>query len=226
MKKYIVLFALACLALVSCEKSAEYNQTLGLLSKYNVLSADGGTTDVAVFSNTDWTVKMDHEVEWASIDRFSGHKSGRVIFDFDINYGRARRVILQFTAGGETREIHMYQTARLADNEVVLKVTSSGELTPAAAGETIELPFQTNLIYNLDEIYLAATYPEGQEPETDWIILKELTLDKVVLEVSPNNTGAPRTANVRIAHTDAGSYDSKEGDTVASSVISVTQANQ
>ena len=63
----------------SCDPKAEYDQTLGLLSEYNVLSASGGSTQVAVFSNTDWTVAMDHQVDWASIDRFNGHKSGYLV---------------------------------------------------------------------------------------------------------------------------------------------------
>ena len=67
----------ALLAAVSCtEHKAEYDQTLGLLSEYNILPKDGGSTQVAVFSNTSWTVEMDRQVSWASIDRFDGYKSG------------------------------------------------------------------------------------------------------------------------------------------------------
>ena len=70
--KKILLYVMVLLAALSCAKKAEYDQTLGLLSKYNVLSKDGGSTQVAVFSNTSWTVEMDRQVDWASIDRFNG----------------------------------------------------------------------------------------------------------------------------------------------------------
>lgn len=211
--------------IASCAKDAEYDQTLGLFSKYNVLSAAGGQTDVAVFSNTDWTVKMDRECTWASIDRFSGHKSGRVIFNFDVNYGRSRRVILEFQAGGETRTINMFQSAGLENSEVVLKI-GVNSITPAAAGETVELPFETNLIYDLDVLYLTITYPEGQQPSSDWITLSSVTKDKLVLKVAPNTTGEERVANLRVTHMSAGAYDDTEGDPYDSNVLSVVQPKE
>ena len=120
--KKIILFITVLLAAVGCEKKAEYNQTLGLLSKYNVLPASGGRTQVAVFSNTSWAVEMDREVSWASIDRFNGYKSGYLVFDYEVNYGRARRVILVFTAGGQTRTLNMYQQGYFSDSECVMKL--------------------------------------------------------------------------------------------------------
>ena len=105
--KKIALFILILLAAVSCREKFEYDQTLGLLSEYNILSSGGGSTQVAVFSNTEWSVEFDHPVSWASIDRFNGIKSGYLVFDYDVNYGRARRVILVFKAGDQTRTLNM-----------------------------------------------------------------------------------------------------------------------
>ena len=220
--KKITLFIMILAAAAACSKPAEYDQTLGLLSEYNVLSNAGGSTQVAVFSNTSWTVEMDHPVSWASIDRFSGNKSGYLVFDFEINYGRARRVILIFKAGGETRTLNMYQSARFADADCVLKLGTSSLAAPAA-GATEVIPFSTNLVYELEEMYLTITYPPGQEPDSPWITLKSVELDNVVLDIAPNTTGAVRTANVRLTHTDAGSYDSTEGDSVYSNTLTVVQ---
>ena len=225
MKKIIFCIALV-LAAVSCEKKAEYNQTLGLLSEYNILSENGGSTQVAVFSNTNWSVELDHPVSWASIDRFNGYKSGYLVFDYEINYGRARRVILVFTAGGKTMTLNMYQKARLSDSDCVMTMTPEGgssSLIVPAEGKTETIGFNTNLVYELNEMYLTLTYPEGEEPETPWISLKRVELDKVTLEIAPNTTGAVRTANVKITHTDAGSYDSTEGDTIYSNTLTVAQ---
>lgn len=225
MKKIIFCIALV-LAAVSCEKKAEYNQTLGLLSEYNILSENGGSTQVAVFSNTNWSVELDHPVSWASIDRFNGYKSGYLVFDYEINYGRARRVILVFTAGGKTMTLNMYQKARLNDSDCVMTMTPEGgssSLIVPAEGKTETIGFNTNLVYELNEMYLTLTYPEGEEPETPWISLKRVELDKVTLEIAPNTTGAVRTANVKITHTDAGSYDSTEGDTIYSNTLTVAQ---
>lgn len=220
--KKILYCIMIVFAAVSCAKDAEYNQTLGLLSRYNKLSADGGSTQVAVFSNTNWTVEMEEPVSWASIDRFKGYKSGYLVFDYEINYGRARRVNLIFKAGGETMILSMYQSARIDDSDCELDLDASS-LTPSASGATEIIPFETNLIYLLDEMYLTLTYPEGQEPETPWITLKSVELDNICIEIAPNNTGAVRTANMRLTHTDAGSYDSEVGDSVYSNTITITQ---
>lgn len=220
--KKLALYIMILAAAASCSKPAEYDQTLGLLSQYNVLSNAGGSTQVAVFSNTSWTVEMDHPVSWASIDRFSGNKCGYLVFDYEINYGRARRVLLVFKAGGETRTLNMYQNARFADADCVLNLGTSS-IVATAAGTTEVIPFNTNLVYDLADMYLSITYPSGQEPETPWITLKSVELDNVVLDIAPNTTGAARTANVRLTHTDAGTYDSTEGDSVYSNVLNVVQ---
>ena len=219
--KKIALFIVVILAAASCEKKAEYNQTLGLLSEYNILSADGGSTQVAVFSNTSWTVEMDRKVDWASIDRFSGTKSGYLVFDFDVNYGRARRVILVFHAGGETRTLNMYQKGGISDSDCKLKLNSDALEAPAE-GMSVIIPLETNLWYNLDEMFLTLTYP-GDDPETPWITLESVERDKINIVIAPNETGVARTANMKLSHTDAGDYDSTEGDTIHSNTITVSQ---
>lgn len=222
--KKILLYVMVLLGALSCAKKAEYDQTLGLMSKYNVLSKDGGSTQVAVFSNTSWTVEMDRQVDWASIDRFNGYKCGYLVFDYETNYGRARRVILVFKAGDETRTLNMYQSGSISDSDCELDLTvNENTINATAAGLLESIPFKTNLIFQLDEMYLTLTYPEGEEPATPWITLKSVELDNIVVEIAPNTTGAPRTANMRLTHTDAGSYDSTEGDSVYSNTISVVQ---
>lgn len=221
MKKFILYIAVF-FAAAACSPKAEYDQTLGLLSAYNQLGSAGGSTQVAVFSNTSWTVEMDREVSWASIDRFGGYKSGYLVFDYEVNYGRARRVILVFKAGDQTRTLNMYQQAYYSDSECVMRLDVSS-IAATAEGKTETLPFNTNLIYNLDEMYLTLTYPEGQEPERPWIILKNVEADKVEVEILPNATGALRMANLRLTHTDAGSLTSTVGDTIYSNTITVVQ---
>lgn len=219
----IALYILILLAALGCQKKSEYNQTLGLLSQYNILSSGGGSTQVAVFSNTSWTVEMDHPVSWASIDRFNGYKTGYLEFTFEVNFGRARRVNLVFKAEDETKILSMYQSAHLSDSDCLMELGGDASLDIPAAGSAQSIPFETNLIYNLDEMFLTLTYPEGEEPATPWIILKGVEKDKVDIEIAPNTTGAVRTANMKISHTDAGNYDSTEGDTIYSNVITVVQ---
>ena len=228
--KKILLYITVLLAALSCREKAEYDQTLGLLSRYNVLSVDGGSTQVAVFSNTDWTVEFDHPVSWAYIDRFNGHKSSHLVFTFNVNYGRSRRVGLVFKAGDQTRTLSMYQKARTSEGSI--KFTGETSQLAQKEGKSVSIPISTNLVYSLEEMYLSISYSDGTSPETPWITLSGFTQDpldanniKMNLEIAPNESGAARIADVYLCHTDAGdAYDSTEGDTITSSnKIKVTQ---
>lgn len=224
MKKLTLYILVALLALTSCVQKSEYERTLGLLSKVNSLSKDGGSTQVGVFSNTSWTVEMEPKVSWASIDRLSGYKSGYLVFDYEINYGRARRVNLVFKAGDETMSMRMYQSSYIADSDCVLELTVDNDvLNVPASGTVEEIPFSTNLAYNIDEMYLTLSYPVI--PDTPWITLESIDAEKVVIKVAPNDSGKSRLANLKVSHTDAGSADSAEGegDTVNSNTITVVQ---
>lgn len=223
MKKLTLYIIVAVLALTSCAQKSEYERTLGLLSKANSLPAGGGSTQVGVFSNTDWTVEMEPKVSWASIDRYSGYKSGYLVFDYEVNYGRARRVNLVFKAGDETMSMRMYQSSYIADIDCDL--TLDAEVINAPASGTIEeIPFSTNLLYNLDEMYLSLSYPVI--PETPWITLESIDAEKVVIKIAPNDSGKSRLANLKVSHTDAGSVESAEGegDTVDSNPITIVQS--
>lgn len=232
--KKIALYILLVFAAVSCYKDAEYDQTLGTLMEYNILSESGGSTQVAVFSNTKWTVEMDRQVSWASIDRLQGYKTGYLVFDFDVNYGRSRRLNLIFKAGGETRTMCMFQKARIAaDDDCELTLGGSPTVNVAAAGGNQEIAFSTNLVYDLADMFLTVTDPvSGAAIETPWITLKKVELDKVTLEIGQNGTGASRSADICISHTDGGVvqksddkvYDSVNGDTISSNTITVVQS--
>lgn len=220
--KKILIYIMVLLAALSCREKAEYDQTLGLLSRYNVLSANGGSTQVAVFSNTAWTVEFDHPVSWAYIDRFSGYKSSYLVFTFDVNYGRSRRVDLVFKAGGQTRTLSMWQNPGTDDGNI--KITGQTSVLAPKEGTTVSAPISTNLVYSLEEMYLSISYPDGNTPETPWITLlgfKQNPINasdiKMDIQIAPNESGAIRIADIYLCHTDAGeAYDSEEGDTITS----------
>ena len=217
--KKILLYITVLLAALSCREKAEYDQTLGLLSRYNVLSVDGGSTQVAVFSNTAWTVELDHPASWVNIDRFEGYKTGYLVFDYAVNYGRSRRVDLVFKAGDQTRRLTMYQAKRLSDGDCTLSFSGASSVPAAAAGETISLTVTTNLLYSLEDMSIELSYPEGQTPETPWITLlgfEQNPLDlsdiKVNVQIAPNETGATRQGYIQLTHTDGGpDYQTPEG---------------
>lgn len=220
MRKIIYLLVAMFTVLASCEKPIEYNQTLGLLSEYNKLDAAGGSTDVGVFSNTTWTVKFQEPAFWASIDRLSGEGCGRVIFDYEQNLGRSRRVILEFRAGNELMTLNMYQAAAIANEDVVMKFMNTNYSAPKEGGEGV-FTFQTNLIYDMDRFGAEVTYEIA--PDSEWVHLVGVTDKEVRFKVDPNTTGLDRKANLKLTHTDAGAYNSVQGDVLYSDTISITQ---
>lgn len=116
MKRILIYFTAALallLSLASCEKKpVEYAHTIGLGSEKNALSASGGSTPVVVWSNTTWTARFDHPVDWAGLDRLSGEGIGQVIFSFEVNNtGESRSVSIIFSAGDEECSIEMVQAA-------------------------------------------------------------------------------------------------------------------
>lgn len=217
-KIYMLIAALAML--VACDKPIEYNQTLGLLSECNVLSASGGSTDVAVFSNTSWTVRLLSEADWASIDRLSGEGCSRVIFNFERNYGRSRRVILEFRAKDEVRTLNMYQSGSIADADVKMTILNPSYDAPVEGGEKTFM-FDTNLIYDLERMELSVAY--NGDDVTPWVHLVSVSADKVIVAVDKNESGAPRVAKVKVSHTDEGTWNSTIGDTLYSNEINITQ---
>lgn len=219
MRNIYMLFA-ALAMLVACDKPIKYNQTLGLLSEYNVLKAEGGSTDVAVFSNTSWTVKFLSQADWASIDRLSGEGCSRVIFSFERNYGRSRRVVLQFNAADQTRTLNMYQSGSIADADVRMDILNPSYEAPAEGGEKTFM-FSTNLVYDLERMELDVVY--NGEDVTPWIHLVKVSADKVIVSLDRNETGVPRQAKVRVSHTDEGAWNSTIGDTLYSNEINITQ---
>lgn len=217
-KIYTLIFAIV--TLVACDKPIEFERTLGLMSDYNVLSSSGGSTDVPVFSNTSWTAKLQQPVKWAALDRLAGEGCSRVVFSYERNYGRSRRVILEFQAKDEVKTLNMYQESAIADADCVIEILNPLYEAPAEGGEKA-FSLNTNLIYDLERFSLDVIYEV--EPAADWLHLVSVSTDEVVVLLDKNETGALRKANVKLAHTDAGAYNSTMGDTLYSNVITITQ---
>ena len=239
--KRLILYIMVLLVAVSCYKDAEYDQTLGILMEYNVFPASGGSTQVAIFSDTTWTAQMDRQVSWASIDRMAGYKSGHLVFDYEVNYGRSRRLYLILKAGDETRTMCMFQKAGISDKDCYLDLGTE-EVSGYTVGpeeNTVEIPFRTNLVYDLEDMYLTLTYPEGQEPDSPWITLKSVERSKIKVQVAPNGSNQDRTTYIQVSHMDAGvvkmsdgkvydsakddSYEGRAGDELSSNIITIVQ---
>ena len=107
---FISLFIGACLlCMPSCQQKAEFENPLGLLSHEVKLTSEAGYTPVLVYSNTQWTVSLTENVDWAGIDRLEGEGMGQVKFNYAQNYGPERRVGIAFEAGVVRDTVYMVQ---------------------------------------------------------------------------------------------------------------------
>lgn len=207
MKKYLdtfyrlaapVLGALLLFGAVSCEKRAEYERPLGLLSRLTKLTAEAGDTPVLVYSNTDWNASLTSKVSWAGLDRLSGSGCSHVRFQYAENYGRARKVGIAFDAGGVRDTVYMLQASGQTD--AVLKFTVSTADIPAAGGEQT-FALNSNLYYDIQDVKAEIRYKS--ETQTGWLTVESVSLDKVVCTVSANGSGEERAADLVLTHTDA-----------------------
>lgn len=194
----LLLGALLLLGAVSCEKRAEYERPLGLLSRLTKLSAEAGDTPVLVYSNTDWNATLTSKVSWAGLDRLSGSGCSQVRFQYAENYGRARKVGIAFDAGGVRDTVYMLQASGQTD--AVLQFAVSTADIPAAGGEQT-FSLKSNLYYDIQDVKADIRYKS--ETQTGWLTVESVSLDKVVCTVSANGSGEERGADLVLTHTDA-----------------------
>lgn len=229
MKRIFILAAFMA-ASVSCTKPVEFSHGIGFMSECNVLSADGGKTSVPVFSNTDWTLGFNVPVTWAGLDRVSGHGNGDVKFNYKVNYGRSRAVVIEGRAGGETASLKMFQKAGISDDKVIISFADK-EMVLAAGERNCTPEFTTNLVYQVDEFETSVDYPDGTSGGWigDIVIIHEDgdASGSLSISLSANSTGVSRTAYVTISHTDAGSsYNSEKGTLWTSVPLTIVQSNE
>ncbi len=214
MKRYFVAAALLLgLVASSCQKAAEFERPLGLLSRLTSLESSAGDTPVLVFSNTDWTASLTSKVKWAGLDRLSGSGCSQVHFQYGENYGRARKVGIAFEAAGGMRDtVFMVQAAGQTDP--VLEFVTSSETVSAEGGEG-KYALNCDLVYDIADVKAEVRYHEGE----GWIEVGEISLSQVSITSLPNSGSSARSADIVLTHTDG------NGEKI-SSWITLTQASK
>lgn len=235
MKRYIIkTIALAlsvCAVLTGCEKTYEFSHGVGMISSYNVLGIDAGSTPVLIFSNTTWTAAFDQNVDWAYIDRTEGEGDGELKFHYQQNYGRSRAVTIVVTGGGETATLRMWQKAAIGDDAVVMQLAEMSGDAPAAAA-SYDVALTTNLVYQVKDFQYEAVDSEDQP--VNWISDVTVTDDPqrkgnctLSFTLSKNSSGEDRSAKIRVTHVDGGgAYDSTVGTVLKSNDLVITQKHE
>ena len=126
----------------------------------------------------------------------------------------------------------MFQKARISDP--TLELGGSSPINIPAAKDTLDIPLNTDLVYDLADMFLSLTYPDGAPaPETPWVSIASIAVNKLSVAIAANTTGQSRTVDMCLSHTDGGTvektdkgiYDSIEGDTLDSNIITIVQGN-
>ncbi len=216
MKRYfrVTLAVLFAVVAASCQKKAEYERPLGLISRLTKLTKSAGDTPVIVYSNTDWSVSLTSRVTWAGLDRLSDHGCSQVHFCYSENFGRARKVGVAFEAAGVRDTVFMVQAAGQTDP--VLQFVSSSEEIPVSGG-TMKYALNSNLFDDIADVAVDIRYHD--EAFAGWLEVSDVTLDEVTVAVLPNGSGTERGADIVLSHTDG------EGETI-STWVTVRQPAQ
>ena len=211
------------LALASCQKDFEWDVPLAVTQKRLNLTSATGSTHIQVYATDNWTVRFAEAVEWASLSKLSGKKTGDFVFAYSGNYGVARDVqVVIDTEAGMTDTITIVQAGDITDPMLLIP----SETLAVEAGQTeASTPLETNLKYDLGRIRTSVDYVgEGQQ---DWV--RSVTFDEQTLKVEllPNTQPEARSAEVALKlRIPATSIDGEDRTLTAATVITQRGTNQ
>ena len=208
------------LSLTACEdKPFEPSIDLGVNNETVKLANKESETPVSIYSTGDWNVRLEPQVDWASVNRASGSGNGQVLLSYKSNPQSIRRVTMVITRGGVQRRILFEQEG----DAVTFRFKLDGrEMTFEKMQAKRYLTFATNLpndqFANVEVRDMH--YVEGEE---GW--MSDIRIEGRVLafDVTENETGAPRSASLTVVYVDPYDNDA-EYETTATVTQSVTSS--
>ena len=240
-----VLIALTALttALTGCQEDFELDLPLAVSARELSLTKDAGSTHVLVYSNGDWTARFTRPVKWASLNKLQGYGNNEIVFTYSANYGISRKIGVVFEKGSLTDTVMFSQAGAITDASLSF---SKPAVTPLKSRSQIFTPISTNLRYCIDDLEASVTYydndglpndpvtvltraEEGEEggegeggdepqaqPVEPWISNVSATYKGITFEVTDNDSGFARIADLTLFIEDA------KGE-ITQSVLTVTQ---
>ncbi len=238
-----VLIALTALttALTGCQKDFELDLPLAVSARELSLTKDAGSTHVLVYSNGDWTARFTRPVKWASLNKLQGYGNNEIVFTYSANYGISRKIGVVFEKGSLADTVMFSQAGTITDASLSF---SKPAVTLLMSRSQIFTPINTNLRYCIDDLEATVTYydsdglpndpvtvltraeaEEGGEeggdeqqaqPVDPWISNVSVTYKGITFDVTDNDTGFARIADLTLFIEDA------KGE-ITKSVLTVTQ---
>ena len=227
-----VLIALTALttALTGCQEDFELDLPLAVSARELSLTKDAGSTHVLVYSNGDWTARFTRPVKWASLNKLQGYGNNEIVFTYSANYGISRKIGVVFEKGSLTDTVMFSQAGAITDASLSF---SKPAVTLLKSRSQIFTPISTNLRYCIDDLEASVTYydndglpndpvtvltraEEGEEggegeggdepqaqPVEPWISNVSATYKGITFEVTDNDSGFARIADLTLFIEDA-----------------------
>ena len=241
-----VLIALTALttALTGCQKDFELDLPLAVSARELSLTKDAGSTHVLVYSNGDWTARFTRPVKWASLNKLQGYGNNEIVFTYSANYGISRKIGVVFEKGSLADTVMFSQAGTITDASlsfskpaVTLLMSRSQIFTPINTNlrYCIDDLEATVTYYDSDglpndpvTVLTRAEAEEGGEggeeggdeqqaqPVDPWISYVSVTYKGITFDVTDNDTGFARIADLTLFIEDA------KGE-ITKSVLTVTQ---
>ena len=203
--RFFLLSALvAFFSLVSCQREFEVVNDLAVSSRTLELKSDAGSTHIMVYSNGPWTVTLDQNVEWASLNKLSGAGLNDFVFSYSANYGVKRGVNILLEADGKTETISIIQAGAITSPNITF---DHNKVVMPRQAVTCKMPMTTNLAFCLDEIKARAVYYDEQGNEAGtyeigsaeagaWVKAYSVAEDEVTFQLAENAGSADRRADL------------------------------
>ena len=194
-----------------------------------------------VYSNGDWTARFTRPVKWASLNKLQGYGNNEIVFTYSANYGISRKIGVVFEKGSLADTVMFSQAGTITDASLSF---SKPAVTLLMSRSQIFTPINTNLRYCIDDLEATVTYydsdglpndpvtvltraeaEEGGEeggdeqqaqPVDPWISNVSVTYKGITFDVTDNDTGFARIADLTLFIEDA------KGE-ITKSVLTVTQ---
>lgn len=217
MRKYANIITLAMLVVffAACQREYQLTTSLSVTASSLKLSSAAGSTRLIVYSNTDWTVSLAKETEWASLNKLSGYGMNDIEFSYSANYGISRSVDLIISTADESVSVTMVQSGEISSPSINFARPS---LVCPKGARTLQSPMSTNLSFCLEDIRAKAAYynEDGSQAGTyevgspeGWISSYSVSEDKVSFTVDENGTGSDRKADIFFYVTDGSGNESR-----------------
>lgn len=202
--RFVYALVAGILSLTGCQEMYldEYDALELDYSTFSV-KAEGGRHTLMVYFSGEWTISLKKDVEWAKFETLSGNGVTPVHIDFNENFALKRSFDIVITGGGESKGVTVTQAASV--DKVILEFNSTEPMKLANRSGLVSARLNSNLPADfIESCTPVVEFNQGK----DWLSKCEIRKSEfdsdfdVVFEVSANETGAARSANVSLTLTD------------------------